>query len=304
MSSQKGAKKMIDKAKINRDALLEKYAANLSSSRNKAHYLSYARDFLDHADALDRASIDRYLTTLRKKGRVPGTINFVFRVMRRLFTVNGLEWGYHRGEAPAIGERDEYRPQLSTEIIERMIRTATSGRLTEDEACFLALSTIYGVRREEMVILESKDIDLKTTSIFISTVKYGRQRYHLIPEEIKPYLKRRDFNQRYSATAISQVFWRIVNKSNLEGLKSARLGWHAIRRAVLDGLINNNVNPFAARAFLRWKGIVGDLAMPTKYYGNVVVGLDGTTPVLEEAKGDEDIFEKHPFLPMWRVSIP
>lgn len=291
---------MTDATEIHKETLLEKYAANLSSSNNKAHYLSYARDFLERAGDLDRASVERYLTRLRKNNRRPGTINFAFRVIRRLFVVNGLQWEYHRGEAPAIGERDEHRPQLSTEIIERMIRAATGGRLQAEEACFLALSTTYGVRREEMYVLGTKDVDLKNNAIFISTVKHGRQRYHLIPEELKPYLAKHDFSQRYSATSTSQLFWRIVNKSKMEGLKSQRLGWHAIRRSVLDGLINNGVNPFAARAFLRWKGTTGELAMPVRYYGNVVVGLEGTTPVLEEAKGDDEIFEKHPFLPMWR----
>jgi hypothetical protein len=42
------------------------------------------------------------------------------------------------------------------------------------------------------------------------------------------------------------------------------------------------------------------MEMPARYYGNVVVDLDETGPVLEEAKGDEEIFEKHPFLPYWR----
>lgn len=291
---------MTEATKIDKGTLLEKYAANLSSSSNKVQYLRYARDFLEHAGGLDRASVERYLTRLRKNNRRPGTVNFAFRVVRRLFVVNGLEWEYHRGEAPEIGERDEHRPQLSTEIIERMIGTATGGRLQAEEACVLALSTIYGVRREEMYVLETKDVDLKNNAIFISTVKHGRQRYHLIPEDIKPYLAKHDFGQRYSATATSQLFWRIVNKSNMEGLKSQRLGWHAIRRSVLDGLINNGVNPFAARAFLRWKGTTGELAMPIRYYGNVVVGLEGNTPVLEEAKGDDEIFDKHPFLPMWR----
>ncbi len=40
--------------------------------------------------------------------------------------------------------------------------------------------------------------------------------------------------------------------------------------------------------------------MPARYYGNVVIDLDGTTPVLEEAKGDQEVFEKHPYLAMWR----
>jgi len=285
------------------DTLLEKYAENLSNSSNKTYYLSYARDFLDHTDGLDRASIDRYLNTLRGKGRKPGTVNFTFRVIRRLFTVNGLAWEYHRGEAPAIGQRDEYRPQLSADVILAMIETAQSGKLYPAESCFLSLSTIYGLRREEMVNLYPEDVDLANSSIYVSTVKFGRQRYHLIPPEIHPYLAGHDFSRSYGLATVSQMFKRILTKSGLGGLKSQRLGWHSIRRAMFDGLINSGVNPLAARAFLRWKAATGDMAMPARYYGNVIVGLKGTKPVLEEAKGDEDIFEKHPFLAMWKPNF-
>jgi len=286
--------------KIDKDALLGKYADNLSNSSNKVHYLSYARDFLDHADGLNRASIDRYLNILRQKGRKPGTVNFAFRVIKRLFTVNGLGWEYRRGEAPAIGQRDEHRPQLSAEVIQTMVAAAKDGKLHDDEMCFLTLSTTYGLRREEMVDLKPEDVDLANSAIYVSTVKFGRQRYHLIPPEIHPYLAKHDFSQVYSLTGMSQLFWRAVNNSGLGGLKSQRLGWHSIRRAVFDGLINSGINPFAARSFLRWKGATGELAMPARYYGNVVVGLDGTIPLLEEAKGDEEIFQHHPFLPMWK----
>jgi len=291
---------LIDTSKIDKDTMLEKYADNLSNSSNKAQYLSHARDFLKQAAGLDRDSVDRYLKALRNKGRGPGTVNFVFRVIRRLFVVNGLTWPYRRGEAPAIGQRDEYRPQLSTDVIRIMVTAAKDDKLHEDESCFLALSTIYGLRREEMVDLKPGDVGLANSSIYVSTVKFGRQRYHLMPPEIRPYLAGHDFSQVYSLVGMSQLFWRIINNSDLGGLKSQRLGWHSIRRAVLDDLIDNGVNPFAARSFLRWKGVTGELAMPARYYGNVVIGLDGNTPVLDEAAGDEEIFQKHPFLPMWR----
>ena len=286
---------------MNKEIILAKYADNLSNSSNKNHCLSYAKNFLDHADGLDRASVDRYLEVLRRKGRKPGTINFAFRVVRRLFVVNGVAWEYHRGEAPPIGQRDEYRPQLSADIIRVMTEAAISGKLHEDESCFLASSTIYGLRREEMVDLKPEDVDLANGAIYVSTVKHGRQRYHLVPPEVKPYLAAHDFSQRYSLSGMSQLFWRVVNNSGLGGLKSQRLGWHSIRRAVLNGLIDNGVNPFATRSFLRWKGASSaEMAMPARYYGNVVVNLNGNTPVLEEAAGDEEIFQKHPFLPMWR----
>jgi len=286
---------------LDKEIILEKYTANLANSDNKNVYLAHARDFLAHANTLDRAAVDRYLNSLRQKGRKPGTINFVFRVIRRIFTVNGLAWEYRRGEAPAIGQRDEYRPQLSTDIIRIMVESAVSGKLHEDERCFLAISTVYGLRRDEMVHLEPGDLNVANRAIYVVTAKHGRERYHLIPAKIAPYLATHDSSRRYSLTGMSQLFWMIVNNSGLEGLKSQRLGWHTIRRALWQGLIDNGCPYLLARDFLRWKGASGELTMPARYYGNVVVGLAGSTPLLEEAKGDEKIFTKyHPFLSYWQ----
>lgn len=286
---------------INKAELLEKYSSNLAGSKNRNHYLSYARDFLDHGNGLDKESVVKYMQRLKRKNKA-GTVNFAFRVVRRLFVVNGIEWPFLRGEAPQIGQRDEEKPALDPELIEIMIGAAKNGKLHSDEAAFLALSTTYGLRREEMVNLKAGDVDLGNNTLFIATLKHGRERYHLIPMEIHPYLEAHDFNQAYSLTGMAQVFWRIVNNSGVESLKSERLGWHSIRRSLLSGLIDNGLNPFATRAFLRWKGTTGELAMPARYYSNVVVGLKGRKVVSEEAKEDEEIFEKyHPFIPYWKT---
>jgi integrase len=295
---------MIDKTLKNK--LLKKYGENLDNPKTRNHYLKHALDFLDNAEGLDRISIDKYIEEFQKKNK-PGTVNFAFRVIRRLFAVNkdelqklNITWDYRPGEAPTIGERDEYRPQFSPHIIEMMITAAKSGKLFADEQCFLALSTIFALRRGELANMRPTDINLGSNAIYVVTLKMGRERYHLIPPEIKPYLEAHDFSQRYADATLSQMLKRILRKSGAGTIKDDSLGWHAIRRAVFTGLINNGVNPMAAIIFMRWKSASGDMAMPSRYYGNAVVDLDQVGPVLEEAKGDEEIFQKHPFLPFWR----
>jgi integrase len=221
-------------------------------------------------------------------------------VICRLFAVNDLPWPYKRGEAPTIKERDEYRPQLSPEIIEAMIRTALEGKLFTDEQCFLALSTVYGLRRAEMVNLRPEDVNLKSHTLHVSTIKFGRECYHLIPPEINPYLEVHDFNIRYGIATLSVIFKRILIKSTAGQLKSPLLGWRSIRRAVFEGLIKNGVNPLEARKFMRWKS-PGDMTTLARHYGTVVVGLGIRSSALDEAAGDAKIFEKHPFLGFWRT---
>ncbi|GAH31768.1 unnamed protein product, partial [marine sediment metagenome] len=61
---------------MNRADLLEKYAANLPDDRYRNHYTSYARNFLDSADALDKESVNKYLAKLKRQKKSAGTINF------------------------------------------------------------------------------------------------------------------------------------------------------------------------------------------------------------------------------------
>jgi len=289
---------MIDKSK-----LLKQYAENLEQSSQKNHYLSYARHFLDNTEGLDRASIDRHIEKLQNHYR-PSTVNFAFRVIHRLFVVNGLSWPYRRREAPQIGQRDEYRPQLSPRVIQVMVESAKRGDLLPCERCFLALSTVFGLRRAEIANLRPRDINLRAGSIYVATPNSGRERYHLIPNEIRPYIKAHDFNQRYAPSTITQIFERILVKSGAGKLRRERLGWHSILRALLNNLVNSGVSVPAARAFLRWKGAKGETATPDRWYGNVLVDLGRTEPLPEKTRedgGDEEILAKHPFLGFWRT---
>lgn len=286
--------------RFDKDKLLAKYADNLAKSENRNHYLGYARDFLENAEGLDRASVDRYIEVLQERYK-PGTVNFAFRVIRRLFAVNNLSWEYRRSEAPRISQGDEDSPRLPTDTIRVMILAAKNGRLYTDEQCFTALSTIYGLRRQEMENLQPKDIDLETNVLHIATVKSGRERYHVIPLEIQPYLKAHDFNKRYARATLSQMFKRILIKSGARKSKADTIGWHSIRKALFFGLMDAGINILAVRAFLRWKAATGDLAMPVRYYESIVVGLGQTKPVTEMTKRDEEVFAKHPFLGFWRA---
>jgi len=285
---------------MNRADLLEKYASNLPDDRYRNHYVSYARSFLESAAALDKESINKYLAKLKRQKKSAGTINFAFRVIRTLFNVNKLDWAFRRGEAPQIRQRDEYRPALDPELIRIMVEAAKDGRLDTAPACFLALATTYGPRRQELCDLEPGDVDLKGNTIFISTIKFGRERYHLIPVEIKPYLEAHDFSKRYNLTQMSRLFWVIVNGSGLEALKPQRLGWHSIRHTVKTLLDKSGLDPFTVHQFMRWKGADRQFAMDARYHASHFVGLDGARVVTEEAESDKEVFEKHPLLEFWR----
>lgn len=292
----------------NKAELLEKYSSNLTGSKNRNHYLAYAKDFLGYADNLNKETVTKYIEHLRRKKMSPGTVNFAFRVVRRLFMVNaaelkdlGIVWPFLRGEAPMISQRDEDKPALDIDFIKIMIDAAKEKKLPADEAAFLSLSTVYGLRRGEIVNLQPQDISFSDNTIYIATLKGGRERYHLIPPEIGPYLREHDFEIRYSLTSMSQMFWRVINHCEIEELKQYRLGWHSIRRLLLTLLHKAGLDVFGIHQFLRWKGgAEGSLAMDARYHATSFIGLKGKHVVAMEAEGDREIFEKHPLLELWR----
>jgi len=288
---------------MTREEIYKRYELNLAAAARKKSYLNVAEHFLTHANGLDRESIDRYIAGLKKKYK-PGTVNLQFRIIRRVFAVNGLEWPYKRGEAPQIKQRDESRPQLHPDIIHDMVAVALNDKLWPHEAYYLALSTTYGLRRGEMTGLNGRDFDRNLTTLYVATEKGGRERYHLIPPEIRLFIEGHDLADRYADSTLNQMFHKIIAKSGNKDPREygiERIGWHSIRSSVTRGLIVNGLDIIRVGKFMRWKTVSGDIAMPARYYDGQVIGKEGFAPIVDEAKEDEEVFEKyHPFLPFWR----
>lgn len=285
---------------MNKEKILATYAANLPpDSKQRSHYIKYAEEFIDYAKSLDRENVNAFVSRLQHKGNRPGTVNFIFRVIRRLFSVNGVEWPFRRGEGPKVDEMDEYRPELELELVVKMIQTARSGEIGTAESCMLALATTYAFRREEMANLTPTDVDLEAGMIICRAAKGGRVRVHRIPEAILPYLQAHDFSTTYSPRQMSQMFWRIVNASGLEELQEHRLGWHVFRHLVPKLLRESGIDAVAVHRFMGWSGARDELAMDIRYHSTTVIGLKGRKPVLDRAKGDIEIFQKHPLLKIW-----
>jgi len=274
---------------------LDNYEGSLRSTGSTRNlYLSYAKRFLDFASGreLDRKAVEDYLKVLRKQGYSDGTINFTFRVIKRVYDCNGIPWTFRRGEAPQIRESEVFAPALDPEDIGEMI--TAKDKLTPQERAFLALSTTYGLRRTELASISPSDLDFNTNTVFIMTAHRGRQRYHIIPPEIKPYLEDYNFASMNQFEA-STVFLSIEDKAGLQHIDG--VGWHAIRRTV-DTLLLDKLPEATVADFMRWKsrGI-----MPQRYYATRFVGRKGGIVLSKESRSvDEKVFEVHPFLPYWR----
>lgn len=277
-------------------AELEQYLDSISEEARKGSFFTYAKKFDDFAKGnYDKQTVNKFLDKLRRDDYSDGTIDFVFGIIRSFFKKNGIPWPFHRLEGPVVRETEVRQVALHPELIKRMIETGKNGALTGQETAFLVLSTTYGVRRSELIGIRPSDIDLKNGIIFVETLKHGRQRYHLVPEEIKPYLRRYDFSTPVSASGASQLFCSIEHKCYGKHIPDA--GWHSPRRTLTTLLLNSGVPTEVVHDFLRWKAIT----MPQRYHATRFTGLEEETVVLgkEAQEVDQLVFSKHPFLAEW-----
>lgn len=293
--------------KIDKKQMLDRYQRGLGSDgKTRILYLRYAGDFLDYSNgSFDRQVISKHLDRLRKKFHYSdGTINFIFRIIRTLYSRNsglleaeGIEWPFRRGETPQIREKNVKAPALHPRTVERMVAAAREHN-NIDETAFLALSTTYGLRQVEMMELENKDIKLKDRVIHIATAKHGRERSHMIPKEIIPYLERYDFDQSISEFKMLSIWYLLEYRIKLRHIE--RVGWHSIRRT-LNTLLAKELSEITVKSFLRHKQRTSS-DMTFRYSAITFVGEEEEMTELssDSSAADQEVFDIHPFIGFWK----
>jgi len=225
----------------------------------------------------DRDDVIRYLCYLREQGYRQSSIDVMVRPLKLLAQIQG--WTFPRLAMPKMRDGDVRRPMFSHDEVCQMIRRGKEV-LSAREVAYLALSTTYGLRREELSGLGR--IDGKVT---VDTVKGGPVTTHVVPGEIKPYLAG---YKRSGVRYMSFVFGRVIKKLDIS-LPRENYGWHAIRRALATELLYTDVSLINLVRFMRWsdgsvKGQFGMLAI----YGK-----------RNQEEIDRSVFKVHPFLPVW-----
>lgn len=282
---------------------LENLKLVLTSPRERApgtisSYLQTGRFFLeflgDGAQPTDK-DFRRYFLHRREEDISGRTLTKEFVQLKKLADANNWPWPFTSDDKP-VAEEEPFAPAFTPKEIETLIRARD--KYSKGELFYLAVSTTWGLRREEMVRINKRDYT--EVSIKIKTAKHGRRVEHIIPDEINPILQ--NYHPRLkSRGSLTYVFYRVLNKAGIERRKG--YGWHSIRRTLrtlLEWNLAENRLPLSLVAdYMGWsrtqKGIV--------YGGAPMLGVYSHPEIIstDPFAIDRLVLGVHPFLKHWVV---
>jgi hypothetical protein len=234
-------------------------------------------------DAYSREDVIEYLAWCREQGYSQLSIETMLRPIKLLADIQG--WQFPKLSMKKARDSEIYRPMLSKEDVAKAILVGREGALVGKELALLALSTIYGLRREEMSAPNEPVIDVDVGTVRINTAKGGEVVTHLIPDEIREYLSEYEAcSYGYTAQLYREIMCRV-------GVRFGwRYGWHTIRRTLVTELLLSEISSVTVHRYMRWsdnslKGNFGVMMMYAKK---------------DQARIDSEIFKVHPFLRYWK----
>lgn len=281
---------------------LENLRLRLSSPRLRAPgtiktYMETAERFVrmlkDKKKPTDN-DLRRYFMWRREQRISDRTLKKEFSHLKKLCESNKWDWPFVREDVP-LPKRPAIVVSFNEATIQELI--ASRKRYTEAERFYLAISTTFGCRREELANIERRDITDETLMIW--TAKHGQEVKHLIPVEL-----RKIFDayrpKKHQPEAMTQIFWRIAHKAKLDLPPGS--GWHSIRRGLRTlaepALAKNNIPLSFWADFQGWSSTTKG----TTYAGAPMMGVYSHPEILSNDPFyiDNLIYPVHPFLPLWK----
>lgn len=259
-------------------------------------YLSMASQFLTWlGDRIppDEMDLRRYFGHSREEGKSDNTRRTLFAVLKKLYHANHWDWPLQSTDRPPEPE-ETFERAFTREEIAQLIKNRDL--YSKGERFYLAIGTIYAPRRIELARIKKRDI--KESTLRIDTAKRGEKRTHLIPDEILPYIQ--DYHpQENNVSSLSAMFGRICDKGL--GKKMRGYGWHSFRYPLNTllpaALAKGDKDITLVGHFLRWSR----KEFGRKIFGTPMVGVYRRAELLSSDPFfiDREVFQVHPFLPLW-----
>jgi integrase len=283
------------------DIALQNLKERLSSPRLRAPttiktYLETAERFLTWlGDGKEATPSDfrRYFIYRREHGMSERSLRTKFFHLKKLALSNGWDWPFTAEDTP-FSEEEPNAPALMPDDIEKLIKARAL--YLKSERFYLAISTTFGCRREELARIKKRDYD--DNSILIRTAKHGQRVRHLIPDVLKPIFEAYRPKQ-HTPTAFSIMFHRICKKAEVKVEKG--YSFHSIRRTLrtlLEWRLAENRLPLSLVAdYQGWSKTTKGIA----YGGAPMLGVYAHLEVVssDPFAVDRLIYPVHPFLEFW-----
>ena len=294
------AKKTATKAGTVQNEALENLKERLSAPRLRApgtiqSYLETAERFLTWLGDQEPnpSTFRQYFISRREQNISERTLRKEFFHLKKLALANGWDWTFTAEDTP-FSEEEPFSPPLMPDDIEKLIKA--QGLYLKSERFYLAVSTTFGCRREELARIKKRDYD--DNSILIRTAKHGRRVRHLIPDVLKPIFE--DYHpKQHTAPALTIMFHRICSKAGVKIQKG--YSFHGIRRTLrtlLEWRLAENRLPLSLVAdYQGWSKTTKGIA----YGGAPMLGVYAHPEVVSSDPFaiDRLIYPVHPFLALW-----
>jgi hypothetical protein len=268
----------------------------LRSPRTLVTYLNTADIFfkwLTHNPPATPEDFRDFFTWRRQKGITERTLRTDYFHIKKLAEANDWKWPFIKEDAP-VSKQKPFAPSHSIADIEKII--AARDKYSKSERFFLAVSTTWGCRREELSTIVKRDYNTETINLLIAK----RHIYieHLIPDVLKPIFAAYH-PDRTSTSALSETYHRICEKAGV--LHPPGWGWHSFRRmvetALSSALVANGMPESWVGVYMGWS----PENVGRTFRASAMAGLYGhereatTDPWEMERK----IIAVHPFLQCW-----
>lgn len=244
--------------------------------------------------------INRYLEDCGGELSKDGVMNFLSKYSKNsiLTAYYAIKFLYKTIEVPMEVKRGDIAPKGIHKVKEMMQHDEVKDLIVESkkhlgtiELGYIALSTVYGLRRIELydTIPDMIDMDKRMFTPFTHKAESSNERTHLIPEEIAPILfeMKEALGTIKKKPVITQMNFFFDYACEYAGITlRPRLGFHSVRRALITELNETECKPVYIMNYMRWKERNPHIMQ--EYIQ------------LNPKKVDEAIFEHHPYLKYWR----
>ncbi|MCK9435721.1 MAG: site-specific integrase [Synergistaceae bacterium] len=302
--------------------ILAQMAADLSrsSEHTRKERLYYAKMFLEYADdtpfsSWNRVLVDAFMRHLERADYAAQTIRKIYGIVKRVFDAakvyheadkkqrrrevdtsdparalmerdkideeDSPVWDMGKRDAPRFDAKDVVNPDFTLGEVEAMIKAVRDDPLY---APYLAIASIYGLRRGELAALSRQSFDFKKKLFYVDAEKGSQKRWQLLADGIIPLLERSSLDGPVKPDLMTNYFYRICYMSKIEHQEGA--GWHSFRRTVNTAL-KPLIAPVDIKIFMRWQ-LARSADMSERYYTADPMDIDAK------------VLDLHPIVKLWQ----